>query len=621
MSQAVVTFPASCSLNILVSSAPKHLRITDTMVCDFLCDPVLGAEYLFKECLDEFQKVRLVISWWTPRVMDSSGFSSAKTKNMWIVGNLRCLLIGDHVGLAAYPVFGTGQQSYWKYYQEVAARSAIFRANVGRRRIIGLDGKSEVEAKATLKGPSCWTCDYKNSSQMMMPAVGFLQDARMMASLRINDLWCDEHTKSEATGSTGIDDQLVQRATRYCFNQEHPLWCNHQFFCATAEDTMHPSYERYKSFLDEARKGNPDYFVFSFSYKDYSDLPFGKTNKTFKQVFREEKVIRDIRKNKSLAGFRQEALGIWSKNGKGWYNRELIDRCYDNGREREIQPMVSRQDEWVKDKTKLKRIYYFLAGDPAKADTRKADDGSLVVLRLEPRTDLPSCDLVDWKMDYVWAYRVRRADASQWAAIIHRKHQQFDFSGIILDPGGGGQWVRPELAKPKQLIRDVETKVRPIACEEDEATMVTGDFCLVMFKRGDAKIARLWGDLNMRGDDNLVDAAHSEFHEALELGVIGFPRTYRQWGREVTSGWSEEKQWACRLLEMGARQLMKVSVRTNDDGSTYYSKNKAREFSAKGRKDFAYAMMYAFTRALLWIKTYGDEAGDTVPEGDQALCA
>ena len=32
-------------------------------------------------------------------------------------------------------------------------------------------------------------------------------------------------------------------------------------------------------------------------------------------------------------------------------------------------------------------------------------------------------------------------------------------------------------------------------------------------------------------------------------------------------------------------------------------------------------MVYAFARALMWIKTYGDEAGDTVPEGDQALCA
>lgn len=262
------------SVNILTPSVPKRHKITDTMIEDFLIDPVLGVTVLFGEKLDAFQGCRLKICWWVPRVMDSSGFSSAKTKNVWMVSNLRCLLMSDRVGLIAYPVFEQGKQSYWKYFAEVAGRSPIYRANIGKPRVYGLDGKSEEMGKATLKGPSCWTMDYKNGSQIMMPAVGFMQDARTMASLRINDLYPDEHTKAEAHGSTGIDDQLVQRATRACYNQHHPLWRNHHLFSATAEDTMHPSYDRYKSYLDEVTKGNPDYALISYSYKDYSDLPF-----------------------------------------------------------------------------------------------------------------------------------------------------------------------------------------------------------------------------------------------------------------------------------------------------------------------------------------------------------
>jgi hypothetical protein len=611
------------NLQILSSGKPPpRFRITPTLRDDCLCDPSFAAQYFFNAKPDEFQKARFKICWWTPRVMDSSGFSSSKTWNLWMISVLRCLLMEDHVAGVYYQVFSTGQKTYWKYFNEVAARSEVFRHHLGKARIIGLDGKTEELSKAMLKGPSCWSMDFKNGSQIMMPAAGFASDAKTQASIRLNDLFIDEWTKIMAAGSEGIDDQLIGRATRECFNKDHPLWCNHQMFLATAEDTMHPGYARYKTFKKEHDAGNPLYYVFSFSYKDYSRLPY-KNGRTFADIHREEMVIDDMRKNKSAAGFRQEALGIWSANGRGWYTGDMIDRAYANGLDRQLDPMTGRHDEKETVPAKLARIHYFLSLDPARAEQKKADDGSMVVLRAFPKVEKPTKQLDDWQLDYVWAYRVRKADVGTWSALTHRKHQHFGSTGIILDPGagGGGNWIKPELAKSEQRIRDQAFKVKPIGCEEDEASMpINGQFILSMFKRGDAKIDKVWPEINMRGDDNLIDAAHSEFWEAWNRGVFGLPAKFNSRPHAETDKWSEEKKFACLLLEMGARQLTRICVQTNDDGSIFYSKHNARLFSGKGRKDFAYAMLYAFVRFLMWVQTFEDQEGDYVAAEDMDQC-
>ncbi len=614
------------SINILMSSKPPpQYRITPTLLTDCINDPVFAAEFFFNEKLDIFQRVRLKLFWNTPRVMDSSGFSSAKTKNLWIVSNLRALLIENHIGGVYYQVFGTGQKVYWPYYYEVAARAPWFRHHIGKRRIIGLDGKTEEEGKATIKGPACWTCDYRNGSSILMPAAGFMQEAKTQAGIRLNDLWIDEWTKIMAAGSDGIDSQLIGRVTRSCFNKEHPIWCSHMGFLATAEDTMHPAYTRYKAFEEEVRKGNPDYALITFNYKHYSDRLF-KNGRSFKQIFREDKTILDMRKNKSAAGFRQEGLGIWSVNGAGLYTGELIEKAYNIGKSRGVDIMVSRRDDWEKERERLARVHYFLGVDPAKSEKLKADDGTMAILRVQPAIERPTANVEDWMADFVWAYRVpkgnRKLDTGHWSGLIHRKHQQFNFTGIMMDggAGGGGNWIRPELGKSVQNIRGVQTKVRPIACQEDESTMITGDFNLAMFKRGDEKLEKYWDEQNVRGDDNLIDNAHKDFWTGLNLGVIGLAPTLKSRKPHTIADWSEERRYANLLTELGAKQLTRISFQTNDDGSVFYTSHNARSFSARGKKDFAYAMIYAYIRFLMWVKNFEEMESDTVPEGDADQC-
>ena len=587
------------NVNIVVSAAPpKHSRITEGMVEDFIHDPVLAAQILFGEELDVFQRVRLKLYWHVPRVMDSSGFSSAKTHCMWIVANLRALLIQEHISAVYYQDFGAGQRNFWNpNYRRVARASHIFRAHIGRMEA----DNSKTKGKAERMGPSCWTCDYKNGSKVMMPAAGFLQDAKSQAGLRINDLFIDEWTKIAAV-SDGIEKQLIGRATRACFNKEHRFWKNHQIFLATAEDSSHPAWDKYQSFLKDVEEGNPDFALINFSFKDYSNLPFKKTGRSFKEIYREQSVIDDIRKSQSAAGYRQEALGFWSKMGRTLYPGDAIEAAYKNGTGI-VQPILNRSEDWAKDK---ESAYYFMGSDPAKSDTSKADDGALVVLRAEVKPGIEMENAVEpphFNLDWVWAYKVRGADGPQWSAIMHRKDLDFNITRIVMDPGGGGNWVRPELKKVRQKIRGMERTVVPIACIEDEQEMPTmGKFSLSMFKISDARLKELWGHMQIQGGDKLVDVAHSEFMEAWGRGYFRMPAKASTLPSGVVQGWSDERKWANLLLQEVGKQLTRITVRTKPDGGTFYTSNNAREFSAKGKKDFAYAAMFAYIAFLSWLK-------------------
>lgn len=614
-------------MNIYTPSTPRHLKITQTMIEDFILDPVLGIQVIFNAKLDTFQKCRAKICWWTPFVMDSSGFSSAKTLNLWYISNLRALLFPGHVAGVYYPNFESVKRIYWKYYREIAARAPLFRAQMGMERIEGLEGATAKDAKAMDRGPSCFVFRYKNESQIMCPAANWLQGARTQAGYRFNDLYIDEWTKVEAggggTGGEGIDDQLIGRTTKESFNKNHPIWMNHFLFLATAEDTMHPAYERYQNYVKEVKQGNPDYYVFSFNFKDYSDRPFEKgSDATFKDKFRADKVIHQLR-IKGKAGYLQEALGFWSKNGRGWYTGEILDRCYDLGRQQKAEIYCSRQEDPEGDKA-----YYFLGVDPARAEEKKADDGALVVLRAVPliagaNGSMPQ-DGRAYKLSFCYAYQVRRADGPQWSAIIHRKHQHFGFTGIAMDSGGGGIWVQPELAKREQTIRGIKQMVRPIATLEDEETMmVAGDFILAMFRPKDSLVQRTWGAyMPTLKWENLIDTAHVEFRDGLSQG-IAFPAPLGTREHGSTSTWSEERKAALDLVSSLKRgigaQLQQIFVVVDETGTPLLSKQSAaRKFASKVRKDFAYAAMYAYCRFRMWLATGAEDV--TIAEEDAAMC-
>ena len=58
-----------------------------------------------------------------------------------------------------------------------------------------------------------------------------------------------------------------------------------------------------------------------------------------------------------------------------------------------------------------------------------------------------------------------------------------------------------------------------------------------------------------------------------------------------------EKKWALKMFDEVRRQLVIVHVAMKDNGEYDLTRNRAFRFSAIGKKDLAYAAMFALVRA------------------------
>lgn len=614
-------------VNLHISSTPKHLRITPTMVDDFLIDPVLGIYVIMGVKLDVFQASIVRDLWWVPNVIDSSGFGTGKSFRVWLVSNLRALLIGDHHVVVYYQTFQAMKDIYWQNYSTIDARRApIFAAQLGR-----LDAEGDVDGTDNSRGAACYKRYFKNESIVFGPAPNWIQEAKGQAGLTFNDGWIDEFTKVETMTKKssrytnedghlvgGIDQQIIGRIRRSGWNQHHPLWGNHIVFTATAESQAHPSFTRYKFFLSEIRKGNPNYQVVTSCFKDFSNRPTHReiriedgdlkftVGKPFKEAVPNWNAIQ-MMKGRTRSHFQREALGLWARETRGWYAEDALDRCVAAGIAAGTQPECARN-------AALAGVHYFEGIDPAPAQGKKADDGAKTVLRARPKPGLgrpPTSNVGDWLAEYVWAYRVRgevnrRLDdgvfvaqrAREWSGLIHQKHHAFGFSGILMDSQGGGQQIWPELNKTRQIMGLVEREVVPISAMDDY-TVGNAHRILLLFLR--EYLECIWPALPP-GVDSLYNAMHTAFQEAVEHAEVLFPKPYNDRPREETEGWSLEQKWALKNLDAARVQLMDIQVATKDNGEWDLTRNGAKRFSSAGKKDLAYSMIFAYIRFLVWLK-------------------
>ena len=117
---------ASVTVSDGVTRVAKHLKITLMMVEDFLIDPVMGIYVIFGVKLDIFEASATRITWWVPNVLDSSGFGTGKSFRIWLVSNLRALLIGGQQIVAYYQTFQSVKDIYWGNYQRFGSNQARF---------------------------------------------------------------------------------------------------------------------------------------------------------------------------------------------------------------------------------------------------------------------------------------------------------------------------------------------------------------------------------------------------------------------------------------------------------------------------------------------------------------
>lgn len=616
------------------------------MVEDFLCDPVLGVEVFFKAKLDAFQKSALRMFWWVPDVIDSSGFGTGKTFRGWLWANLRCSIIEDQWIWIYYQTFESGKQIFWPYYEQFNLRtSPLFSAQLGK-----VDQFGDDDGKDNKKGPAAFIQHFKNGSKIVMPAPGWFNSAKSQAGLTFNAAYMDEWTKVETMKPAenkdmvgGIDQQVIGRVRRQSFNQFHPLWGNHRKYSATAESPSHPAYKRYRMFQKEIARGNPNYAVLRYDYKDFSNLT-SHSGKPFKEQIPDWKTIKNHKAMYTRAHSLREDHGIWARETAGWFSESALQRCVAAGiaQGTEIETARGQRSEVGGQRPEARgqvmakeKAYYFLGVDPAPAQSKKADDGGLAILKVtrkdlsgqgndpagarpgqehEELDELPSNNPSDWKKELVWAYRVRgetkRAldegiflaeTTSRWSGLIHWKHSLFGLSGIGLDPqaGGAGGLIAADMSKTRQWILGAERDVVPI-CALGDVTSGVGSFILTMFKRSDPGIKALWPML--QGDDNLIDALMMVFQQEIEQASVLFPKPFNERPREETMNWPKEKSWALKNLDAARKQFENIQVVTRDDGMWAVTGHGAKQYVAAGKKDLAYAILMAYLRFLVWLK-------------------
>ncbi len=597
-------------MEIHVPTVPRHLTITQGMWEDFLWDPVLAAWVILGFRFDAFQNCRLRYYWFVQHVEDHSGFSSGKTIVDWAFLQLRMILIPNQEAGVYYPVFETGKNTFWRYY--TTCKSRLFHAQIGRTDEQGYDAGS-----GKIEGAGSFKAYYRNGNLLTMPAPSFMKKASTQASMRFNVELIEEWTHIDA-GSTGIDDQLIGRVTRECWNQHHPVWGNHIILSAPAKTRMHPGFTRHHA-IESAwlTEGDPKSHTMGYSYKDYSDLA-AVTGKTFREQYRIQSTIDAMKKKHDKSSWLGEGLGVWATSGKGWFTEESLLQCVDLGRRRKLEPAVGRTqhvEQLNRNGAVPEDLVFFFGGvDPAPSEGHRSDEGAIVVAAAVPKV-LPkdaeklSENPADWHFEYVFARRLtkkHKASARQWSGILHKLHQAFRFERLVMDPNGGGTFVKRELILPQQTIDNVPVEVTPIADQDDgPALVVRGDFILHLFKRGDSGMESLWP--SFAGDDVLNDAMYSEVKEAVDHQGAAWPAPYREWmheHRDQLKLWPESKTWALINLDAMVKQFGSVMVAMDpaNPEKFLFTRRNARMFSAIGKKDLVSAGMFAYVAFRIWLK-------------------
>lgn len=611
---------------------PESLRVQlhEDQWRRFLIDPVMAAKVLLGFEFDIFQQARLRLTWWTPFTIDSSGYSTGKTLCTWVHYALRAMLIPNQHIAVFYPTGETGRNSFWNYFDE--CQSDLFYSQLGR---LASDEDEEGGQKMS-RASACFKAYFLNGSRILLPAPGFARGAQSQASMRYNVVHLEEwtHVDADAIGNkkiSGIDKQIIGRATRTlgCWNPRHPLWTNHIHFSAPAKPRQHPAWRRFRAALKAAEGirngtrviggGDPAQAVTSFCYKDWSRHKC-HTGRSWREEYGHDDNVAQMRRNLANdAEFLGEVLGIWSVSGSGWYSGEALLVCVSLGRQHGLKPILSRSMDAEENLAEvLKRasatgqqmVFYFCGVDSAPAQRREADDGAIVVLRAMPKVlegawMAQALQPEDWQIADVYARKLRNASMREWSGRIHDLDRRFTFTTLMVDPGagGGGGYLRKELAYTKQELNGVQFDVAGLATPDDVAAGPSARRVVQMFSRGDTMIRRLWGK-DMGGDDVLLNNAHVGMRASLNNGVW-LPAPANEWRREQFTGWDLERQMALRCLTEMTEQIGGISVLTNNEGEWELTARGVPKFIGAGRKDLAYARLYAHTAFLGWLRTMG----------------
>ncbi|MBE7466741.1 MAG: hypothetical protein HS116_25000 [Planctomycetes bacterium] len=239
-----------------------------------------------------------------------------------------------------------------------------------------------------------------------------------------------------------------------------------------------------------------------------------------------------------------------------------------------------------------------------QSEINKADDFSMSTWRMlktdDPKARVDTAELVN-------LIRYTGLTDKQQSAVVHRMHEKFDYELIVLDPGGGGLFVRDELREPIQRTGAEEFQVCPIITRDDEQLSGVGDPVLAFFSRADTWIKDL--GLALESDSVLINKAHEVFRAALDARPqrVRFPARSEVWGQmgfgsaDQMRAWlndAQNDQGAARAraeIDLALVQMAQVGRKLDRDMKRpHQDRYGMYEYTSGEKKDAAYGMLYGY---------------------------
>ena len=557
-----------------------------------IADPVMAAKVILGIEFDVFQAVLFRYMWFCPFYLDDSGVSTGKSERLFACAVLRAILIQHPFPIMKriiaiyYWSLNITERVIIPKFDKYIETSEVFRSQL----LPGHGGKF----RRALQG--AYEYRFRNGNVIQLPAGDFINDSRSNASSRFHELYVDEEKEIEAR-SKGLDRMLLDRCTAPGYNEGHPFWANKVCLMGHAEDRYtHPSWERHLNYLKLIREGSQEHVIMTSNYKDFTE--FGASRN-----WRPDKRIRQAKISLNDEEFNQQWLGLWSSGSANWYSAKSRQECIVPG----MVPECQRVDP---DEIMV------LGWDTAPGMTLTADwnSGTVIgvkqvdeeyaascghrVLRVEDRNGMDTF----WRVRVVYAVALFQLSADQLSGAIHLLHRLFGFSSIVIDPGGGGDWVYKKMRDRRQLINGVWQDTKGLCCPEDQGFWPEALPIVARYGRSSTLLNTIWEAHERTGADGPIDRSHRELRKAFDSRALMWPEAFEDRSKEQLAAMTPEQKTANLCLDEYSKQLGNIKVVV--DQKTQLPKPTGRgflSFEADGKKDGAYSVMYSFIGAFALI--------------------
>ena len=581
----------------------------------FLRDPVLMHYVIFDKHLPPHQQAMMLGMWFRPIYCDTSGYRSAKSRTATYVQMMQSILIsGWNDGIFSHSLRGS---------------TTLFREHIDEEYYTNKRFRLFVSGKPT-HGAEGYRCTYRNHSVNIAYPADVLGKGQKLESISLHAATIDEITA--IPNPDIIWNVMMNRITRPVPRIARLLGItNNVRLIGAAKYSFQLVYQKQggrgglikmiiRKMIEEGR-ANPekalDNLFQSFNLRylprdevcycggptEYSGLrddgytyvkcrKCGMERIAWREFFKGAIMrMNDIETLMTPILFAMRWLGIWQRVSEELYPGHAVENMVNPGCHIELQRPA-----------KHKKAIYAIAVDVARGRRTQSSVSAITVIKRMPPDPF-----------YYVVFSIKcRLNLTELSGIIYSLYEKFNPSVIMIDPGGGGNWLvdSDHLGAKKQTIRTtsglVERETTPLLLM-DAPELDTG-----------VRVIQLW-QMNMkilkesigtfRYSDELMNWAHT-----LATGFINDVRVLRPVDDATENGkHSEAATTAFNDIEEAALGLSQIGIERDANGVPLMTSHNMFQYNPK--PDLAYSLVYGICAMYL----YTHEKRAELDEDDETM--